>query len=178
MSANDKVEACQYLLKRIRETKSDKQVNWIYLSAFLDCWRRSIDYLVLDFAQFYGITDYCSKVKMSTDYKTNLDEKIFEIAAKELENKAALQFLKWWKSKREYFRKNDLYSMIISPTAFSPPEISPEFKLAIWGKLKQYETNWSDLIIKFEAGLSEVQCAINEANVQFRLKPNQAGRHT
>ncbi|OGN97215.1 MAG: hypothetical protein A2Z77_06515 [Chloroflexi bacterium RBG_13_51_36] len=103
MSAKKRLQEARFFLEELRDSLQSlpqdsptQMKSCYYLSAFQSAAVSVVDYLLED-----------ANIEFSLGI--SLDEKlrdIFESKAKEIDNKAALDFLKWWREEREAL-KND-----------------------------------------------------------------------
>ena len=171
MSVMNKLEECRFFLTQVQEKSDDPRINSFYQSAFLSTWRSILDYLLYDYAEYYGITQYYAKLEHATSFKTWTDERSFRFAAKELGNNRALKFIRWWVDKRKDLSSHELYiKKIDCPVTILPCLTSGRFSLRNYGIRKKYETNKASIITNFQGGLTLMENLLNEAERRFRTK--------
>jgi len=100
MAAKEKLSEAEYFLNMLKKTPWRDPVFAYNLSAFLSSWRSVLDVMLFDFAQLYAL---------GFEREDHLDYEGFEIAAKALGRKQALEFLKWWKRECEKLARTPLY---------------------------------------------------------------------
>ena len=94
MEVEIRLEHCEYRLKRMEEAYGKDFRVFVYESQdFLTNARSIMEYIIL--------YDFAKKFKLEINENERLDQKIFEKKARESNNTRALEFIKWWESKRK-----------------------------------------------------------------------------
>jgi len=94
MEVEIRLEHCEYRLKRMEEAYGKDFRIFVYESQdFLTNARSIMEYIIL--------YDFAKKFKLEINENERLDQKIFEEKARESNNARALEFIKWWESKRK-----------------------------------------------------------------------------
>lgn len=169
MSVMNKLEECRFFLTQVQEESDDPKINSFYQSAFLSAWRSLLEYLLYDYAEYYGITKYYAKLEHATSFKTWTDERSFRFAAKDLENNGALKFIRWWVDKRKDLSSHELYTKKIDfPVIILPRLTSGTFSLRNYGIRQKYYDDRDTIIANFQKGLTLMENLLNEAERRFR----------
>ena len=176
MNTRNKIEETRFFLNKVQETMTDSKINHFYLSAFLASWRSIPDVLLYDFAEHYEITDYYKKLERVTSFRAMTNESSFRLAARNLKNAEALEFIGWWVRKMKEICNLELSSKRIEavhkglqpyPIIVSPFATSTGFNLAGYVRYKKYVGDMSDIIGKCQEGLALMEDIVNEAERKF-----------
>ena len=97
MEAEERIECCEYHLKRMEEFYGKDYKAFVCESqAFLVATRSIMDILLYDFAE---------KFQLGMEENERLDEKKFKKKARKSNNARALEFIEWWCNKMSEVQK-------------------------------------------------------------------------
>jgi len=176
LNTRNKLEEARFFLNKVQETMTDSKINHFYLSAFLASWRSIPDVLLYDFAEHYRITDYYKKLECVTSFRAMTTESSFRLAARNLRNSEALEFIGWWVRKMKEIRNLELSSKRIEavhkglqsyPIIVSPFATSKGFNLAGYVRYEKYVADMSDIVGKCQEGFALMEDIVNETEREF-----------
>jgi len=181
LNTRNKLEEARFFLNKVQETMTDSKINHFYLSAFLASWRSVLDVLLYDFAEYYGMIDYYGKqpARKNVPFKKMTSRESFRVAAADLRDSAALEFIDWWDEKMEEVRvlwNHRLWKKRTEaiheglkpyPIIVLPFATSTEFSFAGYARYKRYVEDMSDFIEKCQEGLALMERIVSDAELEF-----------
>ena len=102
MDTRNKLKEVQYFLEALVQTQNSPEQFYYNLSAFLSAWRSVLDVMLYDFVEHYRI---------GLTREDRMSPNDFELAARILNKKDALRFIRWWRQKLGVLSLNPLWNM-------------------------------------------------------------------